>query len=117
MAKEQVTRFLAEFKRIASTKGIVLIRRDKTIQGLVDLGLTKMIALNELTSLTLQEYVSGPEADKDPNCTGDIWVFGKVINGIPAYIKLKIEVKGGCEFAKCLSFHPAEYVMHFPFSF
>lgn len=115
MTKDQVVLFLTEFQRIASAKGVVLIPRDKTIQGLIDLGITKAIALNELMSLTCQEYVSGPVSDSDPAYTGDVWIFGKTINRIPAYIKLKIEVKGGCEFAKCLSFHPAEYAMRFPF--
>ena len=116
MTKEQVVIFLTEFKRIASAEGIVLIPRDKTIRGLIALGITKGIALNELMSLTHQEYVSGPDSDSDPTHTGDVWIFGKVINGVPTYIKLKIEMKGGCEFAKCLSLHPAEYVMRFPFS-
>jgi len=116
MTKEEVLFFLSEFKRIASTTGIVLIPRDKTVNGLIDIGITKAMARDELLNLIFQEYSSGPVSDCDLAYTGDVWVFGKMINGVPTYIKLKAEVKGGRECAKCLSFHPAEYVMHFPFS-
>jgi hypothetical protein len=48
----------------------------------------------------------GPEPDKDK--PGEIWKFGKLIEGIEVYIKLKIAQVGKEKIAKCISFHPAE---------
>ena len=45
---------------------------------------------------------------------GDIWEFGKVINGVEVYIKLKI-ADAACErIAKCISFHKAKFPLDFP---
>jgi hypothetical protein len=41
-----------------------------------------------------------------------VWVFGKHIEGTEVYIKLKLT---NTEAPKCLSFHPAERTLHYPF--
>jgi hypothetical protein len=54
----------------------------------------------------------GPEPDKDK--PGDIWIFGKEIEGKEVYIKLKIAIVGEVRIAKCISFHIANFPLSFP---
>lgn len=115
MTKQEIISFLTEFQTIASVTGVILIPRTKTIQCLFTLRMTREEALDEILNLTYQEYSSGPEADSDPTYGGDVWIFGKQIGGNLVYIKLKIDVVAGNKVAKCLSFHCAEYPLHFPF--
>lgn len=113
--KQDIISFLAEFQTVASATGVILIPRDKTIQCLMSLGMTKTEALGEIMNLTHQEFSSGPEADSDPAYGGNVWKFGKQIEGNMVYIKLKIDMVAGNKVAKCLSFHCAEYPLQFPF--
>ena len=47
---------------------------------------------------------------------GYYWVFGKQIDGVEVYIKLKIAGLAGAERAVCLSFHKAERPLSYPFT-
>lgn len=82
-------------------------------QALVDLGLNKQTQKDEILSLTVEDYCSGPNPDKD--LPGQIWVFGKVIGAQEIYIKLKIAEIGSEKIAKCISFHPADHKLCFPY--
>jgi hypothetical protein len=53
------------------------------------LGITIADAEATILSLIATDYVSGPEADHD-SCVGEIWVFGKRIDRVDVYIKLKL---------------------------
>ena len=64
-----------------------------------------------INGLTYKDYHRGPEEDYDPDRTGEIWIFGKVVGNEQIYIKLKIEGK----MIKCLSFHPSEEQLKLPF--
>jgi hypothetical protein len=77
------------------------------------MGLNKQTQKDEIFSLTVEDYVSGPNPDKD--LPGQIWVFGKMIEGIEVYIKLKIDLTDKGKIAKCISFHSAEYELRYPY--
>ena len=109
-----VAKFLKEFKKIATEgRGIDFIPRNKNRDALLKLGLTKKNAKQEILSLSVDDYCSGPEPDKDRG--GEIWEFGKTLEGKEVYIKLKIAQAGKEEIAKCISFHPPNFPLIFPF--
>jgi hypothetical protein len=62
----------------------------------------------------MMDYSSGPNPDEYHS--GDYWVFGKDLDAIEIYIKLKIvSYNNGNERAVCLSFHPSEHPLKYPF--
>lgn len=81
-----------------------------------ELGLTEALAKEEVFNLSVRDYCEGPEGDDDPQERGNVYVFGKDIGGIEAYIKLKIAYVEDKKIAKCLSFHPAEKRLNYPFA-
>ncbi len=112
--REEIKRFLDSWKLACGTF-IDFIPRQKNIDGIRKLNLTKRQAMEILHSLAVENYVSGPEMDKDKG-TRDIWIFGYKLEGIDIYIKIKIFHFENQERAKCLSFHPAEIPLRYPFS-
>lgn len=111
--RDIVREFLIEFKGIVSSHGLHIVQRPVNKDALTELGLTKENVKDEILSLSVADYCTGPEIDRD--MPGDIWVFGKTIDGKEVYIKLKIVNKGGKKIATCISFHPARYPLSFPF--
>lgn len=109
-SKREVESFLAEFRRRCpeSTHLIVEDRR-KNQAGLIALGLTKLQRHEVIVSLTPEDYSAGPKRDREGS--GFVWEFGKLVEGQEVYIKLKLF--GAIPI--CLSFHPAEYPVTYPF--
>jgi len=111
--KDSVRAFLREFKALMKEKAFYVINREENIRALIDLGINAKIRKSELKSLSVLDYVSGP--DPDQTHLGVVWTFGKHINDREAYIKLKI-VEGELEDnAICISFHPAARPLAYPF--
>jgi len=109
-----ISAFLKEFKRLAAASSVdIFVDRVAYKDAFTELGLSKMIAFQELLSLSIEHYCSGPEPDKDR--PGSVWEFGKNIEGIEVYIKLKIAEIGGAKYAKCISFHKAKFSQCYPF--
>ncbi len=114
--KEQVAKFLKEFKEIATKgRGIDFIGRRKNLESLASLGLTKRNSEDEILNLSVADYCAGPKPDKDR--PGEIWEFGKIIEAKMVYIKLKIGGGRSEKIAKCISFHPAEFPLRFPYRY
>jgi len=110
---EDVRQFLLKFKQIAASgNGVVLVPRKSTRPTLIELGLTKRNVEAILLSLSVADYCKGPEADRDR--PGEMWFFGKEVEGKEVYIKLKVAKVGGNDIAKCISFHFAQYPLKFP---
>ena len=80
--------------------------QEKNIDTLTDLGISFRDAKNEILSLSVTNYCSGPL--KDPEMGGEVWVFGKTINGKEIYIKLKLRGDHRNQGVGVLSFHLAE---------
>ena len=91
-----------------------MIPRPENIDSLARLGFTKKNCKEIILSLSVNNYCAGPKKDKDR--TGEIWEFGMEAGEKEIYIKLKLDKVKGQAIAKCLSFHEAEYKMHYPYA-
>jgi len=113
LAQFQVAIFLRKFKEIMTESRLRPVNRRNHEKSLASLGFTREECEREILSLTPENYCRGPVPDK--NLGGEIWEFGKVIEGHEVYIKLKIAEVASEKFAKCISFHPAELPLCYPY--
>jgi len=113
-SQQQVSDFLNEFKALVAQRRFQFIQRLETNKTALSLGLTKTNAIQELLNLSVADFSSGPTQDRNMP-TENFWIFGKEINGCEVYIKLKIYSINSNQYAKCVSFHEAEYAMKYPF--
>lgn len=109
--REAVEAFLREIKRLIRAGAWTFIEREKNIKGLALLGLTISLAKAEVLSLSYKHYDRGPLPDQDRVWNGEIWEFVKDIDGLPVYIKLKIDRRG----CVCIGFHPSKGPKTLPF--
>mgnify|MGYP000149152536 FL=1 len=65
-----------------------------------------------LLGLSVTDYCQGPEPDRDR--PGNLWIFGRDIEGHEVYIKLKVAQAGDRQVAKCISFHIARHPLEYP---
>jgi len=110
----QVLSFLKDFKELMGQGHYYVKEHFKNIQTLMDLGLTTRLRDEFILSIALEDYSSGPNPDElNP---GYFWVFGKGLDSTEIYIKLKIVIyNNGNEQAVCISFHPLEHPLKYPF--
>ncbi len=111
----QIIHFLKDFKELIRDRAYSVNRHEKNKQALTNLSLTSQNRDEIILLLELEDYCKGPLPDQlHP---GEIyWEFGREINGIEVYIKLQIvTLESGNDWAFCLSFHPAEHPLKFPF--
>ena len=110
-----IVAFLKEFKRLVAESDVdIFVKRKEYQDAFVELGIAISDAYNVLMSLSIDNYCSGPEPDKDRPGTGSIWEFGTETDGKEVYIKLKIVESGDKKYAKCISFHRAKYPIDYP---
>ncbi len=111
--RAMIAAFLKLFKELAVSSGVdIFVDRADYKEAFIELEITKLIAFQELMSLSIEDYCSGPEPDKDR--PGEIWEFGENLEGKEVYIKLKIADIGGKRYAKCISFHKAKFPQCYP---
>ena len=108
--QSDVNKFLGNFKKIVSERGIDVVQREKNLDTLTELGLTNIDVQNEILRLDATDYIDGPKPDRE--FPGDVWEFGKTIHHEEIYIKLKLR---GSTQAVCISFHHAEDKISYPF--
>lgn len=106
--------FLKDFKELLGQGSYNLnTLHYKNKQTILKLGYTKNQILDVLFSINVEDYCVGPIPDEYH--PGDYWVFGKEIDCLELYIKLKIAVKpSGDEIAFCISFHESEFPLRYP---
>ncbi|WP_053022382.1 type II toxin-antitoxin system MqsR family toxin [Staphylococcus haemolyticus] len=97
---DEINKFLIEYKSCLED-GVEFIPR--TYKGLTILGLDIELAKDELKGLTYKDFDRGPTRDHNGDGT-DIWEFGKEIEGVLTYIKIKLTNTKKC---KVLSFKPS----------
>ena len=107
--REIIETFLKTIKRLIRDGKWTFIKRRKNLEGLFELGLTIAQAELEVLSLNYRHYDRGPLPDHERD--GEIWEFIKHKDGLPIYIKLKIDRRG----CVCLSFHPSNGPTTMPF--
>lgn len=113
--RAQVERFLGRIRNVArDRRHFDLIPRASTNSLLRALGLNTESVRQEIVGLEVDDYSGGPDADRDR--PGEVWVFGRQVEHLEVYIKLKLvkDPETGQEYLKCLSFHKAEYRMKYP---
>lgn len=113
--REQVEQFLQLFKertRWTNPRIFYLDSRPKNTHILATLGITPMTRDEVILGLTPEDYYQGP-APNDLTGQGDVWMFGKRINGTEVYIKIYINRLPDSANV-CISFHPAEHPLTYP---
>ena len=107
----QVTFFLMLFKEFAQSN-FYFVDRSKSLDCLARLGITVQQAKEEILGLTYEDYCRGPLPDTGPK-GGELWEFGKRIEGIEIFIRLKVVLHH--KMAKCQSFHEAEKPLQYQY--
>ena len=82
-----VKKYLFDVKRDISKKKYQFIERKKNIEFLKKYGLTIDDIFNVLLALSPEDYISGPQEDRDTK-VGAIWKFKYVLDEIKIYIKI-----------------------------
>lgn len=111
--KQEVESFLNDFKTKMSIFHILFMDyRGKNAQALLDLEISSIKRIEILNKLTVDDYSQGP---LDENMYGlpPMWVFGKEVKGIKVYIKISMGKANSNTI--CISFHPAEHPMKYPY--
>ncbi len=114
--RRDVAEFVVQFRAAVDFGQRSIRGRQKNTQGLIDLGITEGMAWEEVKQLGPDDYVAGPMPD-DTDESKKVWVFGTVINGTEAYIKLRLARVPGKQHvyhAVVWSFHPAEHTLNYP---
>ena len=110
--REEVERFLADFKQKHEVFGVVFLRdRTKNLQTELKLELKGYEKEEYLKRLEVQHYYKGPTDDVDGGA--ELWEFGMEIKKQEVYIKITLG-----QFSKpvvCISFHSAERKIKYPF--
>ncbi len=86
--------------------------RLKNLQTLAELEINTSEREQEILSLVVEDYSSGPEKDT-LNKGDDMWIFGKMVKGREIYIKITLGGYNGAAF--CISFHLAEHKLNYPY--
>jgi len=108
-----VRQFLKEFKALIDQKGLIVKDRVINKDSLLVLGLTGKQRDEIVLSLSVTDYSSGPIEDQyKPGSY--YWVFGKQVEGVEIYIKLKISGRPEAEYASCFSFHKSKEPLKHP---
>ena len=105
--------FLKDFKELVDSGRFFVKERAKNRDSLLELGLTDRQRKEIILSLSVSDFSSGPHQDKYK--PGIYWEFGKLIDAVEIYVKLKIAGQPGAENAICFSFHKAERPLRYPF--
>lgn len=87
--------------------------RQKNMDTVSDLCLTMADIEAQLLSLAEGDYCGGPL--KDQKAPGDLWVFGKRVQGREVYIKLRLSGDEKRPTVTVLSFHFAESPLKYLF--
>jgi len=88
--RQEVARFLADFKAAVSLGHVHWLPRPADRQHLIDLSITQNQALECIQQLTPDHYCKGPEPD-DTKPDRSVWMFGHDVGGVEAYIKLAMQ--------------------------
>lgn len=107
----QVTLFLMLFKEFAQSN-FTFVEREKSLSCLTQLVITVPQAKDEIMSLTYENYLRGPIPDTGTK-GGELWEFGKTIEGEEIFIRLKVVLQH--KMAKCQSFHIAERPLQYSY--
>lgn len=110
--RSEVEQFLSQFKVKLDIWGIFFLdNREKNKQTMAHMNFRPLDRLNVVKSIEVEDYSEGPIKD-ELNGFGEMWVFGKDVEGQEIYIKITLGRPGSNTI--CISFHIAEYPMQYP---
>ena len=105
--------FLSQFKVKLDIWGIFFLdNREKNKLTMAQMNFRQLDRLNVVKSIEVEDYSEGPIRDQ-LNGFGEMWVFGKDVDGQEIYIKITLGKPGSKTI--CISFHIAEHPMQYPF--
>lgn len=89
--KKDVDKFLRDVRIAISKKNITPTNRRKNLDTLAELGIKWSDAIDVISGLTFNDYIKGPEEDRDYPSSDMFWMFKKKAFGEVIYIKIKIK--------------------------
>lgn len=110
--EDEVKQFLSQFQTKLTIFNIVFVDREKNKNALMELGITSNMRLEVIKTLVVEDY-SHTITDSLLNGYGEMWVFGKELNGEEIYIKISLGKTNKSTI--CISFHIAEQKMQYPY--
>ena len=112
--RRQILNFLKDFKELMGQGHYFVKEHHKNVQALMDLGINARLRDEIILSVAMEDYSSGPNPDEYH--PGYYWIFGKNLDAVEIYIKLKIvSYNNRNERAVCFSFHSSEHPLKYPF--
>jgi len=113
---DQIRSFLLDLKYAIQDGNVILVtHRSENEETLLKLGYTPKNAIDELLGLTFMDYHKGPELDESSGKPGDVWIFGKKVQEVEVYIKIRLVSTKKYTTGVCISFHEAHYKMVYPY--
>lgn len=86
----EISKILNDMRDAIDSNKFIPIKRTKNKNTLAQLGWTWTNVKSEIYTLTIAEYYSGPDIDRDFPQTDKFWIFKKIIDGQTIYIKFKV---------------------------
>ena len=109
----EIQRFLDSFQQKVKVFDIIFFdNREKNMDTLAALNITKNERRQVIETIEVTDYSEGP-IKNILNNLGDLWVFGKMVNGQEVYIKISYGLPN--KQTICISFHLAEHPMKYPY--
>ncbi len=110
-----VVAYLQRVKGLIENGSIVMLSTHKNRVTSAKLGLKYSHQLDILRALTPQNYYRTYDPSEDE--PDEAWAFGVREQSIDIYIKFVIEERTDThDMAVCISFHEAEFPLHYPYS-
>lgn len=110
--KSEVDVFLSDFHQKMKIFDIIFRDdRGKNKQALIDLDIRPNERNHIIESLTSDDYCEGPTPELLYKTT-DMWIFGTQVGDTPIYIKISMGAPSTSVI--CISFHTAEFPLHYP---
>ena len=106
-SRDDVEKVLRDLQKSIRENKIIFNKREKNLSSLAKLGITIRDAIEEIEELTYDNYVTGPEIDRDDVSSDKYWIFKKTVFYQIIYIKFKIKYKDNNSIF-VMSFHISE---------
>ena len=111
--RNEVERFLKDFKLKSGIFQLIFLDdRGKNAQALLNLEISPGKRIEIISKLEVEDYSEGPLEEKMRGML-PMWVFGKKVKKQEVYIKISLGVENSNTI--CISFHPAEHPVNYPF--
>ena len=109
----EIQKFLNDFHQKVEVFDIIILNdREKNAKTIATLGISPNAQREVIKEIQVTDYSEGPIKNL-LNAWGDLWVFGKDINGHEVYIKIAYGRPNSSTI--CVSFHIAEFPMNYPY--